>query len=113
MTIGLAPRVQYLLPMLVIRDDRLRKTWWVRGVMIAVALLTLATGFCLFDHDDDGTADHVMPPDLCLTMLAVSLAVMPLIRLLAVGWAVTLPVVAFHVVARHIPDPPPRLALFR
>jgi hypothetical protein len=40
--------------MLVIRDDQLKKTWWVPGVMPAVALLTLAIGFCLFDQDDDG-----------------------------------------------------------
>jgi hypothetical protein len=109
----LAPAVHYPWLMLAIRDDRLNKTWWIRGVMIAAALLTLATGFCLFDQDDDGSADHVMRPDLCLAMLAVSLAVMPLIRPLAVGWAVSPPVGTVHVVARHIPDPPPRLALFR
>jgi len=105
--------VHYLRMMLAIRDDQLSKTWWIRGLMITVVLLTLATGFCLFDQDHDGSADHMMSPDLCLAMLAVSLAVMPLIRPLAVGWAVNPPVAGVHVVARHIPDPPPRLTLFR
>lgn len=80
--------------------------------MIVVALLTLATSFCLFDQDNHGTAGQLVP-DLCLGMLAVSLTVMPFAQLLAVGWTLNSPAVAAYVVARHIPDPPPRPTLFR
>ena len=97
--------------MLAMRRDHSREAWWIRGMVIAVALLTLATGFCLFDQDDHGTAGQL--PDLCLGMLAVSLTVIPFARLLAVGWTVSAPAVAAYVVARHIPDPPPRPTLFR
>jgi hypothetical protein len=92
------------------RGEQLRRIWWVRGLVIATALLALATGFCLFDQDHDGTAGHAPLPDLCLGMLAVSLAIMPLVRPVAVGWAVNLPAVALLTVTLHIPDPPPKLA---
>ena len=82
----------------------------MRGAVIAVAVLALAMGFCLFDHDEDGAGGHVAPPDLCLSMLAVSLSVIPLAGLLPVGWAVGLPVAAAHAAVRHVPDPPPKPA---
>jgi hypothetical protein len=81
-------------------------------MVIAVVLLTVAAGFCLFDQDDQGAAGHAVS-DLCLGMLAASVTVLPFVRLLAVGWTVNPPAVAAYVVARHIPDPPPRPALFR
>lgn len=84
----------------------------MRGIVIAVALLTLATGLCLFDQHDIGPDGHV-PPDLCLGMLAMSLVVMPLARLLVTGAAVIPPVDAMYAVARRIPVPPPRPVLFR
>jgi hypothetical protein len=86
---------------------RLRKSWWVQGAAVALALLVLATGLCLFDQDDDGAAGHVTP-DLCLGMLAGGLAAAPLVALLAVGWALNLIVAAPLAVALHTPDPPPR-----
>ena len=91
------------------RGEQLRTVWWVRGLVIATALLALAAGLCLFDQDHDGTAGHVTPPDLCLATLAV-LAIMPLVRPLAVGWAVNLPVAAPQAVTLHAPDPPPKPA---
>jgi hypothetical protein len=95
-----------------IRRDRLREAWWVRGMVIAIVLLMLATGLCLFDQDDHATAGQLVP-DLCLGMIAVSLMAIPFARLRAVGWTLTAPAVAAYVVVRHIPDPPPRPALFR
>lgn len=89
---------------------RLRERWWVRGAVIAVALLTLATGFCLFDQDEDGAAGHVAPPDHCPGMLVASLESMPLVGLLAAGWAVSLPFRAAYAVAIYVPDPPPKPA---
>jgi hypothetical protein len=76
--------------------------------VIAVALLALATSFCLFDRDEDGGGGHVTALDLCLGMLAVSLAILPLAGLLPVGWAVGSPFIAAYAVALHVPDPPPR-----
>jgi hypothetical protein len=83
------------------RVGRLRGAWWLRGVTIAVAVLALATGLCLFDQDEEEL-------DLCLGMLAVSLAVMPFTGLLPVGWAVGLSVATPGAVAVRVPDPPPR-----
>jgi hypothetical protein len=88
--------------------DWRRKSTWVQGAVIALALLVLATGLCLFDQDVDGAAGHVTSPDLCLGMLAGGLAVAPLVALLAVGWALNLTVAAPLAVALHTPDPPPR-----
>ena len=90
--------------------EQLRKLWWVRSLVMATALLVLATSFCLFDQDHDGTAGHVARPDLCLGMLAASLAILVLVRPLAVGWTVSLLVAAPHTVTFHIPDPPPKPA---
>lgn len=92
------------------RVGQLRQAWWIQGATIAVVLLALATGFCLFDQEEDGAGGHMTPPDLCLAMLAASLSVMPLARLLATGWTVSLPVAVPSTVALHIPDPPPRPA---
>lgn len=81
----------------------------MRGAALVVALLALATGFCLFDRHAD-TDGHVAPLDLCLGMVTVSLSIMPLAGLLAVGWAVSLPVGATYVATRSVPDPPPKPA---
>jgi hypothetical protein len=96
--------------MMLLRVGRLRERWWVRGAVIAVALLALATGLCLFDQDEVRASGRVTPPDLCLGMLAVSFAIMPLVGLLAAGWVVVLPFPAAYAVAVHVPDPPPRSA---
>ena len=96
-----------------IPGHRSREAWWVASAVVAAVLLILATGCCVFDRDDDATAGHVAPPDLCLGMLAVSLAVMSLARLPVVGWAIGPAVAAPYVVPRHLPDPPPKSALFR
>jgi hypothetical protein len=96
--------------MSIIRGEEFRKIWWVRGLVLAAALLALATGFCLFDQDHDGAPGHMTVPDLCLGMLAASLAVMPLVRLSVVGWAASLLVVVPRTVALHLPDPPPKPA---
>lgn len=108
----MAPSVHYSMVMLM-RGDSVKKTWWIRGVVYAATVLILATGFCLFDQHDDETAHHAIARDLCLGLLAVSLAVMSAIRLTALGWAVDRLIPAPLVVVRHIPDPPPRPALFR
>ena len=96
--------------MIAMSGEHPRKVWLVRGLVMATVLLALATGFCLFDQDHDGTAGHLTQPDLCLGMLAVLLAIMPLVRPLAVDWAVNLLVATPHTATLHIPDPPPKPA---
>lgn len=81
------------------------------GVVVGAAiLLMLATGFCLFD--DDGTAGQGRVLDVCLGVVALALAVMSLAPLPAIGWAMRSPASPSYVVARGIPHPPPRPALF-
>ena len=92
------------------RDMRARKVCWIRGVAMATALLALLTGFCLFDQDHNGAAGHLTRPDPCLGMLAVSLAIEPLVGPLAFGWALDLRVAAARTLSLHIPDPPPKPA---
>lgn len=100
-----------LLAMIPLRVGRVRESWWLRGASVAVVLLTLATGLCLFDQDEDG-ASHIVLPDLCLGTLAVAITVMPLAPLLAVGWAVNLPFAGAYEVALYSSDPPPKPASF-
>jgi hypothetical protein len=96
-----------------IRGARASGIWWVHGAVIAAALLTLATGFCLFDQDDHGAAGHVSAPDLCSSIAATSLVVVFLAGLLPLGWAVSPLGIPVRVVACHVPDPPPKFALSR
>ena len=63
-----------------------------------------------FDQDEDGSGGGVTPPDLCLGMLALSLAVTALVGLLAAGWVVSPRFVVARAFALHVPDPPPRPA---
>jgi hypothetical protein len=79
---------------------------------ISVVLLTIAAGFCLLEHGDGDGAGHPVQ-DFCLGMLALSLGVVAIARLSAIGWAVSPPPLAAYVVARHAPEHPPRLALSR
>lgn len=96
--------------MISLRVGELREAWWVRGAAAAVALLALAAGVCVFDQDGGGAGGRGTPLDLCLALLAVSLAVMPLVRLEAGGWAVSLPLAGAYDVALYSSDPPPKPA---
>ena len=87
------------------------RPWWVWAMVLGVGLLTLAAGLCLFDGDYHRGANDLVP-DICLVVVVASLAVVPLVRLLAAGWAVSRPAAAAYVVARYILDPPPRSHLF-
>lgn len=91
-----------------LRGARLRTVWWIRGLVLATALLVVATGFCFFDHGHDGTSRYAARADLCLGMLAVLLAMLPLVRPFAAGWAVNLSMALSHTRTRDIPDPPPK-----
>lgn len=89
----------------------LREAPWLRGVALVVAVLALATGFCLFDRDHDaGTSDHAAPPDLCFSMLVAAVVVLSLVGLAPTGRATDVLFTPPYAVALHIPDPPPKLA---
>lgn len=90
------------------RCARRTEVWWVRCLVISTALLVLATGFCLFDLDHEDADGHATQPDLCMGMLAVSLAVLLLVRPLAAGWAINPVFTAPLAVVIYIPDPPPK-----
>ena len=74
-------------------------------------LIALATGFCVFDADHDGTSDHALPLDLCLGMLVASLTVMLLVGLPLTGWAAPYRLLAVPAPLLHTPAPPPKSIL--
>ena len=50
-------------------------TWPGRLAIIAVALLTLAIGFCFFDGSEHGLLRHAHSPDPCTSLALVSAAI--------------------------------------
>jgi hypothetical protein len=76
---------------------------------LILALLVLAIGFCVFDGDEheDGHAGL----DLCLSMLATSLAVPLVSRLPLTGTAGADRLVALPAFSARVPAPPPKIAL--
>jgi hypothetical protein len=77
------------------------------GLLLAV--LVLAIGFCTFDGDEhqDGHAGL----DLCLGMLATSLAVTLVSRLPLTGMASADRLAALFEFSACVPAPPPKIAL--
>lgn len=53
-----------------------RRTWPWQVAVVALAVLTVAVGLCLFDDDGAGTDDHDISRDLCGGFLASALSVM-------------------------------------
>ena len=77
---------------------------------LILAVLVLAIGFCVFDGDEheDGHAGL----DLCLSMLATSLAVTLVSRLPLTGMASADRLAALFEFSARVPAPPPKTALF-
>lgn len=84
-----------------------RKTWSWQAAIVALAVLTLAVGLCLFDDDGAGTDDHDISRDLCGGLLApaLTLTLLALIALNPVLMESLRPVSA--VTLRRL-DPPPK-----
>jgi hypothetical protein len=83
-----------------------RKTWPWQAAIVALAVLTLAAGLCLFDDDGAGT-DHDITRDLCGGLLAPALT-LTLLALIALSPVLveSLPPVSAVTVRRL--DPPPK-----
>ena len=79
------------------------------GAALVLALLVLATGLCLFDHDGDGIDDHGMPHGLCWVMLVVPATTLTVSGLLPRGLVVSVAGADLATVPLVILDPPPRL----
>jgi hypothetical protein len=82
-------------------------------MVLVASLLVLGAGFCLFDGGGNGDLGPADALDLCLGMLAVPAMVLPSMDRLIAWGAVTFSAIAVYVVARRLPDPPPRPALSR
>ena len=81
--------------------DQLRMDAWAgRVFLIAMVVLTMAIGFCLFDDDE-------MCTNLC-TGLAIFSVTIVLATLGAVHELPSGPRCAVYVVSLHRPDPPPK-----
>ena len=78
------------------------------GFAITVALMIVATCFCVFDFRHDPVGDHGMSPDLCAGLLVFSLAV-PLLAWPGVnGWYRPVLVRSSCVTRVRALDPPPK-----
>lgn len=89
-------------------DDVLKRRL-VKAAIAALAVVILAAGLCLFDHDRGGLDDHSILPDLCLVALLVPAVLLLLTGLLPTdGLVVSLGSPACTTVSLSVPDPVPR-----
>ena len=84
---------------------RIAQSWQGRGMVLAMALVTVAIGFCVFDahHHDQGCS-----PDLCLSLLSATLGSALLVGPLLEGWAADSPTVPVLSAWTTVLAPPPR-----
>lgn len=89
-------------------NHRLRgKTWPGQAAIVALAVLTLAVGFCLFDDDGVGMNDHDICRDLCGGFLASTLTV-TLLALTALNPVLVESLRPVPAVSLRRLDPPPK-----
>ena len=84
-----------------------RKTWPWQAAVIALAVLTLAVGLCLFDDDGAGTDDHDISRDLCGGLLTSALTV-TLLALTALNPVLVESLRVVSAVTLRRLDPPPK-----
>ena len=84
-----------------------RKTWPWQAAVVALAVLTLAVGLCLFDDDGAGTDDHDISRNLCGGFLASSLTV-TLLTLAALNPVLMESLRPVSAVTLRRLDPPPK-----
>jgi len=83
------------------------KTWPWQAAVVALAVLTLAVGLCLFDDDGAGTDNHDISRDLCGGFLASALTVM-LLALTALNPVLVESLRPVSAVTLRRLDPPPK-----
>lgn len=92
---------------------RSHSTWVLKGVVLGVALLALATGFCVFgDHAGNGH-HHGVAADVCFGILALPSILAPLVALAATGWVAGLRPPSFVLAPLHVRKPPPKRSVLR
>jgi len=91
--------------------ERLRHEWSGRALLVALALVTVAIGFCLFDGHAHGTTDNGMSSHPCCGLAIDSVAVIGLTSILVHPLPLDPPYVV-HAVPLHRLDPPPKLRWF-
>jgi hypothetical protein len=84
-----------------------RKTWPWRAAIVALAVLTLAVGLCLFDEDGAGKDDHDIARDLCGGLLAPALT-LTLLALIALSPVLVESLPPVSAVTLRRLDPPPK-----
>lgn len=85
-----------------------RESSVMRAAILAMAVVVLAVGFCVFDsHDHDGMDDHASV-DLCLGMLAVSLPIVVTAGLPLTGSTSADRLAPVPEFSPHVPAPPPK-----
>lgn len=77
---------------------------------IFAALLVIAVGPCVLDHDSDGGGEESV--DVCLAVVAAVVAVQTLVIILAAGWSVLDVRPGVSPATPRLPDPPPKCPLF-
>ena len=82
------------------------RTWPWKAAAVALAVLTLAVGLCLFDEDGLGTDEHTLARDLCGGLLAAPLTVI-FLALVATGRVLADSLRPVRVVTLRRLDPPP------
>jgi hypothetical protein len=85
-----------------------RQPWAKQAAILAMAVLVLIVGFCMFDrHDHDGMDDHAAL-DLCLGMMAVSLPMVLTGGLPLAGLTSAYRPAPVSEFSPHVPAPPPK-----
>lgn len=79
--------------------------WAGRALLIALTVLTLALGLCLFDDDEMANGMSVDP---CVGLAIFSVALVVLVVALVYPLSIDLPYTAYAVLL-YRPDPPPKL----
>jgi len=84
-----------------------RRTWPWQVAVVALAILTVAVGLCLFDDDGAGTDHHAVTRDLCGGVL-VSLVTVTLLALTGLNPVLAESLRPVSAVTLRRPDPPPK-----
>ena len=79
-------------------------------LVLALSLLLVAVGFCVFDHHAaaDANHGHGVVIDLCLAVLGVAIVVGSFLVLTVLGWATPFPALILVPASPHVLDPPPK-----